>query len=44
MSNRAQRRAEARREQKETAELRATGYFKAKVHAEAIKQKKMDEL
>lgn len=44
MSNRAQRRAEARREQQENAEMRASGYFKAKAHAEAIKQKKMDEL
>ena len=44
MSNRAQRRAEARQEQKETAELRASGYFKHRVRVEALKQKKLDEL
>lgn len=44
MSNRAQRRAEARQEQKENAELRMFGYFKAKTKIEAMKQKKMDEL
>ena len=44
MSNRAQRRADARREQKENAELRMSGYFKAKSKIEAVKQKKMDEL
>ena len=43
MSNRAQRRAEARQEQKETAELRASGYFKHRVRVEALKQKKLDE-
>lgn len=44
MSNRAQRRADARQEQKENAELRMSGYFKAKTKIEAVKQKKMDEL
>ena len=44
MSNRAQRRADARREQKENAELRASGYFKHRVRVEALKQKKLDEL
>ena len=44
MSNRAQRRADARQEQKENAELRMSGYFKAKTRIEAVKQKKMDEL
>lgn len=44
MSNRAQRRADARQEQKENAELRMSGYFKAKSKIEAVKQKKMDEL
>ena len=44
MSNRAQRRAEARQEQKETAELRASGYFRSLVQREALKQKKLDEL
>ena len=44
MSNRAQRRAEARREQKETAEMLASGYFKHKVRVEAQKQKKLEEL
>ena len=44
MSNRAQRRAEARQEQKETAEMRASGYFKHRVRVEALKQKKLDEL
>lgn len=44
MSNRAQRRADARQEQKENAELRMSGYFKAKTKIEAMKQKKMDEL
>ena len=44
MSNRAQRRAEARREQKETAELRASGYFQAKVRQAAIRQRKKEQL
>lgn len=44
MSNRAQRRADARQEQKENAELRMSGYFKAKTKIEAMKRKKMDEL
>ena len=44
MSNRAQRRAEARREQKETAELRASGYFQARVREAAIKQRKKEKL
>lgn len=44
MSNRAERRWNARQEQKENAELRMSGYFKAKTKIEAAKQKKMDEL
>lgn len=44
MSNRAERRALARQEQKENAELRASGYFRHKTRMEAIKQKKLDEL
>ena len=44
MSNRADRRAAARQEQKEAAELRMSGYFKAKMRMEEARQKKMDEL
>lgn len=44
MSNRADRRAAARQEQKENTEMRLSGYFKAKSRLEAVKQKKMDEL
>lgn len=44
MSNRAQRRAEARQEQKETAELRASGYFQHVVRQAAIKQRKKEQL
>ena len=40
MSNRAQRRAAARQEQRENAEMMASGYFQAKVREAAIKQKK----
>ena len=44
MSNRAQRRAEARQEQKENAELRASGYFQHIVRQAAIKQRKKEQL
>lgn len=44
MSNRAQRRADARREQKENAELRASGYFQHMVRTAAIKQRKKEQL
>lgn len=44
MSNRAARRAEARQEQRENAELRMSGYFKNKVRLEEIRQKKAQEL
>ena len=44
MSNRAQRRADARQEQKENAEMMLSGYFQAKMKMEAMRQKKMDEL
>ena len=44
MSNRAARRAEARQEQRENADLRMSGYFKNKVRLEEIRQKKVQEL
>lgn len=44
MSNRAQRRAAARQEQRENAEMMASGYFQAKVREAAIKQKKLTQL
>lgn len=44
MSNRAQRRADARREQKEATDLRMSNYFRDKVRLEEIRKKKMAEL
>jgi len=44
MSNRAQRRAAARQEQRENAEMRASGYFQAKAREAAIKQKTLAQL
>lgn len=44
MSNRAQRRAEARREQREAAELRASKYFQFRVREEEVRKKKQAEL
>ena len=44
MSNRAERRAQARQEQRETAELIASSYFRNKVKLEEQRKKKLEEI
>jgi hypothetical protein len=44
MSNRAQRRAEARQEQREAAEFRMSKYFQFKVREDEVRKKKQAEL